>query len=754
MVKVSCNSVIVASIWIILFIAKDASKRLSSFPYILIALKYIALCILWCVFLLLLISFFADFCCYLYFKQRMSIQLFFVLFETNFNESKEFIRFYFDKKFIVLIIGAIFPFLIRFIINKVGKAYVINAIIWIYITFLLVCVIATVSYLKPVLKQAYDVPSITLAKAIKEYIKEIKIYREIKGNLAKNDYTGEKIEPKTDNNLAIFVIGESTNRNHMGVYGYYRDTTPRFDKIKEKLYIFNDVISPHSHTIAVFKKIFTFKNNENSEEWYEYPTLIDCFKTFNYKAYWISNQEISSFTGALSSQADVVIFNDHRTFGTGIKLDSDLLDYVENIVKKDAFSNKLIIIHLMGSHAGYSYRYPDNFNRFNYDSVKSNGRDFLNVKKKQIISEYDNSILFQDYVLYELIKRIESVGASAYILFVSDHGEEVFDNRDMIGHTELIGNRNMIEVPFILWFSEQYEDKHPSKVENIKTSLSNPYMTDDLIHTILDLSSLNSDLFDPTRSVINRLFNKRRSRIYGDKDYDKEMKNDNGKSLIVKNYDKIWAHRVNSTEKLKLADELFKGVEVDIILENDGDNYWFDVNHPPAESIDLKLEVYLESIKSDTMKFWFDLKNLTERNVTIVESLLSHFIDKFNLKGRYILESSNYMALKYLSESGIFTSYYLPYLKLNIMTDVEKTRKANQLIVNIKFAKVNAVSFPGYLYGYVKEYILPNLKDIDVLLWFTKRSIENLEDAKFIQKIVNEEAVNVVLVKYKTKYDR
>ena len=53
---------------------------------------------------------------------------------------------------------------------------------------------------------------------------------------------------------------------------------------------------------------------------------------------------------------------------------------------------------------------------------------------------------------------------------------------------------------------------------------------------------------------------------------------------------KIWAHRVNSIEKLKETISCFEGVELDVVYIEDGD--FFDVNHPPAESIGLSLDEY------------------------------------------------------------------------------------------------------------------------------------------------------------------
>ena len=50
-------------------------------------------------------------------------------------------------------------------------------------------------------------------------------------------------------------------------------------------------------------------------------------------------------------------------------------------------------------------------------------------------------------------------------------------------------------------------------------------MTDDMIHTILDLADIKTEEYDPTRSIVNALFDASRPRIFNDLDYDTQIKN-------------------------------------------------------------------------------------------------------------------------------------------------------------------------------------------------------------------------------------
>ncbi len=54
----------------------------------------------------------------------------------------------------------------------------------------------------------------------------------------------------------ILIIGESTQRGYMSLYGYPLSTTPLLDVLKQNgnLVVFDDVISPYAHTDRSIQK--------------------------------------------------------------------------------------------------------------------------------------------------------------------------------------------------------------------------------------------------------------------------------------------------------------------------------------------------------------------------------------------------------------------------------------------------------------------------------------------------------------------
>ena len=80
------------------------------------------------------------------------------------------------------------------------------------------------------------------------------------GNKFVNNITNYSNSEKS---IHLLIIGETAYRDHHGIYGYLRQTTPNLDKIKDDLVIFNDVISPTPRTDSSLRRALTLVSNEN-----------------------------------------------------------------------------------------------------------------------------------------------------------------------------------------------------------------------------------------------------------------------------------------------------------------------------------------------------------------------------------------------------------------------------------------------------------------------------------------------------------
>lgn len=98
----------------------------------------------------------------------------------------------------------------------------------------------------------------------------------------------------------VVVVGESTSRRNMGLYGYYRDTNPRLSSIEDELYIYQNVISPRTHTILSLDRVFSM-GNYNQPQNNELGTVFQLANQAGFKTYWLSNQQPLGFNESLVS---------------------------------------------------------------------------------------------------------------------------------------------------------------------------------------------------------------------------------------------------------------------------------------------------------------------------------------------------------------------------------------------------------------------------------------------------------------------
>jgi len=186
--------------------------------------------------------------------------------------------------------------------------------------------------------------------------------------------------------------------------------------------------------------------------------------------------------------------------------------------------------------------------------------------------------------------------------------------------------------------------------------------------------------------------------------------------------EKTWVHRVNSITKLKEVQPLFKGIELDIVFNNNTNTY--DVNHPPAKSINLTLNEYFSSVdlNIDSM-FWLDFKNLTKDNYKNASNRLDSICIVNNInKSQLIIESTKPQYLNLLSKKGYKTSFYLPANLVGLGSfELEKKIKSINNIITQN--KTTYLSTDKRDYAIVKKNF-PNHK---LLLWtfyyFNKKTI-------------------------------
>lgn len=319
----------------------------------------------------------------------------------------------------------------------------------------------------------------------------------------------------------VLVIGESTNRQRMSLYGYPRQTTPELDKLKDQLAVFDNVITPRPYTIEALQQVLTFADEENPDLYLSTPSLVRMMKQAGYKTFWITNQQTmtkrNTMLTTFSEQADEQVYLNNNRNQNAAQYDGDVIEPF-NKALADAAPRKLIVVHLLGTHMSYQYRYPSNFDKFqDRNGVPAGVRD----DQLPTYNSYDNAVLYNDFVVSSLIKDYAKSDPNGFLLYLSDHGEDVFDSagHNTLGRNEAKPTAPMYTIPFIAWASPKWRESHDW---NFVDDLDRPYSSSHLIHTWADLAGLSFDELDRSKSLVSADF-KARPLMIGDP-YAREQK--------------------------------------------------------------------------------------------------------------------------------------------------------------------------------------------------------------------------------------
>lgn len=351
-----------------------------------------------------------------------------------------------------------------------------------------------------------------------------------------------KTTPNRISNV-VFIIGESLQRNFMSLYGYYLPTTPNLQALEQSgnLIAFSDVVSPGAKTNDVLKYVLNFGNYESEKQrpWSANLDIVNLARLANYETFWISNQERygqwAVASGASAQMTDHSDFtNQIPVYKYAYSLDEVMLPSIKNfksgakrspLARKDESSaaevngtqkkDKFFILHLMGSHPSYEFRYPKSFAKFSAADIS---REPLDEGQKKELAHYLNTVAYNDFIVSEIYKIFAS--DNTLIVYFSDHAQSLYQYRGKLIHGGI--NRFTLEIPLIFMASDKFKEQNADLWARIAAAKDRPFLNDDLIHAIAEILEM-TDLpeFDPARSVINADFNASRPRIIEGVDYDK-----------------------------------------------------------------------------------------------------------------------------------------------------------------------------------------------------------------------------------------
>ena len=308
--------------------------------------------------------------------------------------------------------------------------------------------------------------------------------------LSSFSFNSTKKQPIKEREIYVFVIGETARYSSFSINGYERETSPLLSKTDD-LVSFSNFYSGANLTSPSLPLMLTRATATDSYRWTKEKSFVDAFKEAGFKTYWIANQSAANnFIRRISKDADEEFF-EIKDLDAADNYDQKLWVYLDKVLSKND-EKALIVIHSLGSHFRYNFRYPPEFNVFKPNFEGSFNYNLIVPKNKQLfINTYDNSILYTDYFLANTIKKIENQNAVAFFAYTADHGENLFDtDENLVLHGSSKPTELEIHVPLFIWSSKKYQEIYAEKWGNILANKDKKASAKILFYSMLDAADI------------------------------------------------------------------------------------------------------------------------------------------------------------------------------------------------------------------------------------------------------------------------
>ncbi len=299
-------------------------------------------------------------------------------------------------------------------------------------------------------------------------------------------------------NILLLTI-DACRPDHLGCYGYKRNTTPNIDKLANEGALFINAFSQSAWTtpgmISIFTSLYPFKHNVDARGKTLSPSIVTLPEVLRENGY--STQVFPRF---------IDIPNYWNLGFEAINKD----EYTENrndelieLIEKQKARTFFIWYHYNGVHLPYNplESYADKFLTDSDKKMISESKGIQLVKNKVVIKHgsvdfreedkrpvralYDGQLSQLDDYVGRLIEKMKGwkILDSTIIIITADHGEELLEH-GFIGHASTSLNAQLYEeiirIPLIIRYPKKI---HARIISHISQQV-------DIMPTILDLISL------------------------------------------------------------------------------------------------------------------------------------------------------------------------------------------------------------------------------------------------------------------------
>lgn len=314
-------------------------------------------------------------------------------------------------------------------------------------------------------------------------------------------HRGPRAVAKRRPTVVVLVVGETARADHFSLNGYGRETNPRLARQDGVVY-FSDARSCGTETAVSLPCMLSNlgRRGFSPERAQTRENVLDVAARAGVDVAWVENQSGCKRTCDRVRRIRTAALGLPGYCQDGECHDGILVEALRRElagVRRDT----LLVLHQMGSHGpAYYLRYPPEFERFT-PVCRSNLLD--QCSPEQIRNTYDNTILYTDHVLAELVDTLRADAAhDTALVYLSDHGESLGEyGMYLHGAPRMIAPDAQVHVPVLAWLSPAYQQATGVRTSCVGRRADQPLSHDNLFHSLLGLLDINTHAYDGALDV-------------------------------------------------------------------------------------------------------------------------------------------------------------------------------------------------------------------------------------------------------------
>lgn len=272
--------------------------------------------------------------------------------------------------------------------------------------------------------------------------------------------------PALDDLFVVFVIGETTRWDHIGLLGYERNTTPLL--AQEANLIAMRGTACDTATKLSLRCMFVRENGteDDAQRTLKERNVFAVLRKLGFTSELFAMQSEAWFYSSLDAnryEIREVVAAEHAYSKQPID-DMLLVAQMAQSISRHPQGKHLIVLHTKGSHHLYSQRHTRDFAQFTPECMDIDD----SCTKQQLINSFDNSVLYIDYMLKNVLDKLRD--KNALVFYVPDHGESIEENQHFHATPKEMAPPEQFRVPFMVWASDRFiaQPQHQALFANLK----------------------------------------------------------------------------------------------------------------------------------------------------------------------------------------------------------------------------------------------------------------------------------------------